>query len=114
MAESSARNCPIPPQSVVLTRTLVLTVQATDPSSPLDPLSYWLYASAPAGAASDDSTGLFSWTPQGDVAPRTYEVTVWVANSQTARLPASACIEVTFDRYTAAPSLGVPHESAKV
>ena len=58
------------------------TVSATDADLPADTLTYSLDASAPAGAAIDPATGVFSWTPTEAQGPDSYDITITVSDGK--------------------------------
>ena len=70
-------------QIVDLGHTLSLLVTAIDPDHPANTLSFSLDGGAPEGAWIDVSTGQFTWTPDSDVDPRSYNVTVRVTDDGT-------------------------------
>ncbi|HPW92932.1 MAG TPA: putative Ig domain-containing protein [Verrucomicrobiota bacterium] len=53
----------IPSQRIRPTRPLTFAAVATDPDLPANPLTFSLDPGAPAGAAIDPATGVFTWTP---------------------------------------------------
>jgi hypothetical protein len=57
---------------------LVLTVPAADADSPPQKLTFSLGSGAPANAALNPDTGLFSWRPTVEQAPGAYNITVQV------------------------------------
>jgi hypothetical protein len=69
---------PIADQTVNEGRLLTVTASATDPDDG-QTLTYTLDPGAPAGAAIDPSTGIFTYTP--DDGPATYQVTVRVTDN---------------------------------
>jgi hypothetical protein len=69
-------------RSVHATMPVSLTGSATDPDLPLNDLVFSL-VSAPAGAAIDAATGVFTWTPGGDEVERTEAITVRVQDDGT-------------------------------
>ncbi|MBI4660554.1 MAG: lamin tail domain-containing protein [Verrucomicrobia bacterium] len=69
---------PVSPQSIDEGATLTLRVGARDPDNPPVKLAYTL-ENAPAGAAIDEESGLFNWTPTEAEGPRDYNVTVRVS-----------------------------------
>jgi len=60
---------------------LVLTVPATDPDSPPQTLLFGLASGAPANAAINPDTGLFSWRPTLAQTPGVYTITVLVKDN---------------------------------
>jgi hypothetical protein len=74
---------PIPPQSVNFGQTLTFTATATDQDRvPTQTLTFSL-TDAPAGAAIDPSTGVFTWTPTEAQAKENYSFTVKVTDNGT-------------------------------
>jgi alpha-tubulin suppressor-like RCC1 family protein len=59
---------------------LTFIASATDADVPANTLIYSLGAGAPAGAAIDSATGVFSWTPTEAQGPGTYSITVTVSD----------------------------------
>ena len=59
---------------------LTFTASSIDADLPANTLTYSLGASAPAGAAIDSATGVFSWTPTEAQGPGTYSITVTVSD----------------------------------
>ncbi|MEK7862813.1 MAG: CHRD domain-containing protein, partial [Chloroflexota bacterium] len=53
---------------------------ATDPDVPANTLTFSLAPGAPAGAAIDPATGLFTWTPPPAQGPADYEITIEVGD----------------------------------
>lgn len=53
----------LPDMRVRPTRTLTFAAVPTDPDLPANPLAFSLDPGAPAGAAIDPTTGVFTWTP---------------------------------------------------
>src|SRR5207247_750570 len=72
---------PIGNQSVDEGALLHLSTSATDADLPANALSFSLDAGAPAGAAIDATTGVFSWTPAEAQGPADYPVTCRVTDS---------------------------------
>jgi hypothetical protein len=69
----------IPDQTVDEGALLSFTASATDADLPANTLAYSLL-NAPAGAAIDGVTGVFTWTPTEIQGPATYEFTVRVSD----------------------------------
>jgi hypothetical protein len=65
---------------------LTFTATATDPDRPAQTLAFSLDAGAPAGAAINSSSGLFTWTPSASHTPTTNQVTVRVTDNGTPAL----------------------------
>jgi hypothetical protein len=84
---------PIADRLVTLRRTVTLTASATDTDQPPQTLTFSLGAGAPAGAAVNPSTGLFTWTPSS--APWTNVVTLIVTDNGTPNLSASQTFKLT-------------------
>jgi len=57
-----------------------LATRVTDPDVPANSLSFRLEPGAPAGAAIDPPSGVFTWTPSEGQAPGTYSITVRVTD----------------------------------
>ena len=69
----------IPPQNVNEGSLLTFTAAATDADIPANTLSFSLL-SAPAGAAINPTTGVFTWTPTEAQGPGTYNFTARVSD----------------------------------
>lgn len=82
----------LPARSVFVGQLLQFIAAATDPEAPPQTLSFGLGFGAPAGAAIDESTGLFRWVPAN---AGTYDLTVTVTDSGRPRLTASRTFTVT-------------------
>ena len=82
-------------QSVVEGGLLTFTAAAADPDLPAQTLTFTLGAGAPAGAAIDSSTGVFTWTPTEAQGPGTYSLTVVVTDNATPNRSASRPFSVT-------------------
>lgn len=67
-------------KAVVKDQLLTFTATTTDGDQPAQTLTYSLGAGAPAGAAINASTGVFTWTPTAAQAPGTYTLTVRVSD----------------------------------
>ena len=77
----------VPPQFTFATNftvnagsLLTFTATATDSDLPAQPLSYRLETGAPAGAAIDPGTGVFTWTPMLAQGPSTNIITASVSD----------------------------------
>ena len=92
----------IPPQNVNEGSLLTFTAAATDADIPTNTLTFSLL-SAPAGAAINPTTGVFTWTPAEAQGPGTYNFTARVSDgSLTHDQPVSVTV--------ASPSPS-PHET---
>ena len=83
---------------------LSFTATATDPDAG-QTRSFSLNAGAPAGAAINSSTGVFSWTPTEAQGPGSYPVTVRVTDSGSPAQNDSETITVTVNEVNVAPVL---------
>lgn len=88
-------------QTVDEGRVLQFAVQAADGDVPAQTLTFELGSDAPAGAAIDPVTGVFSWTPGEAQGPDAYPVRVVV--SDTAGGEAEAGFTVTVTEVNEAP-----------
>lgn len=84
---------------------LTFTATATDADSPNQSLSYSLDNGAPAGAAIDPTTGVFTWTPTEAQGPSTNTVIIRVTDNGTPPLADSESITVVVTEVNSAPSL---------
>ncbi|HYT89560.1 MAG TPA: putative Ig domain-containing protein, partial [Gemmataceae bacterium] len=84
---------------------LTFTAVATDVDSPPQTFAFSLDAGAPAGAAIDPVTGLFTWTPTEAQGPGTYPVTVRVTDSGPAALSDAKSFSITVREVNRAPVL---------
>ena len=71
---------------------LTFTASAADPDIPANTLSFSLDPGAPAGAAINSGTGVFTWSPPLGSAPATNRVTVRVADNGAPPLSATGTI----------------------
>ena len=71
-----------------------------------DVLTFTLDAGAPAGAAIDPATGLFTWTPTEAQGPGTFTITIRVSDDGTPSLDDAETITVTVAEVNEAPTLG--------
>ncbi len=76
---------------------LTFTVSATDPDLPANTLQYELDPGAPAGAAINPDTGVFSWTPTPEQAPGTNSVTITVTDNGVAPLSDTVTFVIRVD-----------------
>ncbi len=81
---------------------LTFTAAAIDADLPTETLTFSLGADAPAGAAIDSATGVFSWTPTEAQGPGVHDITVTVNDGV---LKASETITVTVAEVASAPAL---------
>ena len=81
-------------QSVNEGTLLTVNAAATDADLPAQTLTYSLVA-APAGAAINPTTGVFTWTPAESDGPGTFPVTIRVTDSAKATAEISFTITVT-------------------
>jgi VCBS repeat-containing protein len=91
----------IDPLSVNELMPLTFTATAADSDEPANSLTFSI-TGAPAGAAIDEDTGVFTWTP-GENQDGTYTVTVVVSDGS---LTASVNVEITVNEVNTAPVLG--------
>ena len=70
----------IPDQVISEGQSLLFSVLATDTNSPPQRISFALAPGAPAGAAINPDTGLFSWRPATNQAPATNSITLLAAD----------------------------------
>ncbi|QUY44819.1 RHS repeat-associated core domain-containing protein [Acaryochloris marina] len=82
-------------QNANLGEELTFTAVATDPDLPSDQLSFSLASGAPAGAAIDPTTGIFSWTPDANQAIGDIEVSIVVTDNGTPPLSDTKIITVS-------------------
>ncbi len=82
---------------------LSLLVTATDADDPPNTLTFLLDSGAPAGAAIDPESGLFTWTPSESQGPGTYEITVRVIDNGSPPLSDTATFQVTVTDVNSAP-----------
>jgi hypothetical protein len=89
---------------VYLGQSLKFIIHAGDAQSPPQTLSYRLGANAPANAAIDAASGLFTWTPNASQSPGAHRITVSVSDNGEPPLSADQAFTVT---VMAPPSLSV-------
>ncbi len=96
---------PIGDQNVNELATLVLTATASDFDLPANTLTFSLDAGAPAGAAIDPSSGVFTWTPSEAQGSEDYPVTVRVTDNGAPSLSDSEAINIHVAEVNTAPVL---------
>ncbi|MGC8830599.1 MAG: lamin tail domain-containing protein [Verrucomicrobiia bacterium] len=84
--------------------TLYVMVQATDPDTPPQQLSYSLDL-APPGAFINPQTGVFQWTPTELQGPGIYNVIVRVTDSGAPQMSSTATFKITVNEINSAPVL---------
>jgi hypothetical protein len=84
---------------------LTFTASATDIDAPAQALTFSLDAGAPAGAAINGSSGVFTWTPTGAQGPSTNSVTVRVTDNGSPSLNDFETITIIVEQVNAAPVL---------
>lgn len=87
--------------------TLSLAVQSTDPDGPEQQLTLSFDRPAPAGAAFDPGTGIFTWTPSEEHGPSTNLITVRVTDNGVPPLSATNSFRVIVNEVNRPPSLSV-------
>ncbi|MCX2983457.1 hypothetical protein EYC98_21590, partial [Halieaceae bacterium IMCC14734] len=96
---------PIADRSVSEGSLLTFTVTATDTDVPINGLTYSLDDDAPAGAAIDPQTGVFSWTPTEAQGPGSYDITVRVTDDGAPALDDTRTFTITVTEVNGAPLL---------
>jgi hypothetical protein len=84
---------------------LSLTASASDPDLPMNGLTFTLGPGAPAGAAIDPTTGVFTWTPTEAQGPANYTLAVIVADSGSPPLSATNAFNVTVNEVNNPPAM---------
>jgi hypothetical protein len=92
-------------------QTVSVSITATD-SDPGQTLTYRLAAGAPAGAAIDPATGLFTWTPLHG--PNTATITVLATDNGIPPLQGSATFSITVNDVIPAVTINPPPPSVTV
>jgi hypothetical protein len=87
---------------------LSFTATASDSDVPANSLAFSLAPGAPAGAAINSSSGLFTWTPTESQGPSTNNVTVIVTDNGSPPLSASNTFVIIVNEVNTAPILTVP------
>jgi hypothetical protein len=91
---------PIPNQSILAGRTLLVTNSATDPDIPTQALTFSLL-NPPANATINTNSGLFSWRPTIAQSPSMQTVAVVVLDNGTPNLSTTQSFTATVIRPTA-------------
>lgn len=94
----------IPPQTVAEQSLLTFTAHATDPDAG-QKLTYSLGLDAPAGAALDADTGVFTWTPSEEQGPGSYSFALRALDNGTPARSAIQRVAVTVTEANRAPVL---------
>jgi len=84
---------------------ITFTAQATDPDLPAQALTFSLGVNAPAGAAIDANTGVFTWTPSEAQGPGTYFISVVVSDNGSPAQIDSRGLLVTVQEVNSPPQL---------
>ena len=84
---------------------LSFTVTAGYPDLPATTLTFSLGPGAPAGAAIDATTGLFTWTPTEEQGPGVFQVTIIVTDNGTPNLSDSQVVSITVHEVNESPIL---------
>ena len=92
-------------QSVTEGNRLTLTASASDPDLPANTLTYSLINAAPADAAINSTTGVFTWTPAEAQGPGSFTISVQAADNGSPALAAVISFTVTVNEANAAPAL---------
>jgi len=85
----------VPDQSVVLGSQLTFTVTANDPDG--DQIAFSLDETAPAGAAIDPVTGVFTWTPSMPHRAGTYDVIIYTTDDGPGKATSIVPVHITVD-----------------
>jgi VCBS repeat-containing protein len=85
---------------------ITFTATATDPDLPAQGLTFSLDPGAPAGAAIDPVTGVFTWTPVEDQGPIVHSITIRVTDDGVPPVSDSETIQITVNEVNEAPVLG--------
>jgi len=99
-------------QSVAEDELLTFTASAADPDQPGQTLIYSLGGGAPAGAAIDALTGVFTWTPAEIQGPATNILTVTVADTGAPPLTASRTFTVIVHEVNRPPAIATIEDRA--
>ncbi|MDB6110566.1 MAG: N-acetylmuramoyl-L-alanine amidase [Pedosphaera sp.] len=94
-------------KSVVEETLLTFTATATDSDVPVNGLTFSLDPGAPAGAAINPDSGLFSWMPTEAQGPGSYPITVRVTDDGSPPLSHSRNFTITVTESNRAPVLAM-------
>ena len=93
-------------QTIAEGSTLSFAVEAADSDTPPDLLSYRLLEGAPAGAAINPTTGVFTFTPTEAQGPGIYDITVEVSdNVEPTAAVDTATFRIQVTEVNSAPEL---------
>ncbi|MEK7411854.1 MAG: Ig-like domain-containing protein, partial [Planctomycetota bacterium] len=95
----------IPNQTIDEGSTLTFTAGGADLDGTANVLTFSLGAGAPAGAAINANTGVFTWTPTEAQGPGTFPLTVDLTDNGSPALKASQTLTVTVNEVNVAPAL---------
>ncbi|MDB6031447.1 MAG: N-acetylmuramoyl-L-alanine amidase, partial [Verrucomicrobiales bacterium] len=96
---------PIGNKAVSEDSVLSFTVVASDSDVPMQNLTFTLETGAPAGAAIDPTTGVFTWKPSNSQGPSTNFITIRVADNGSPSLAAVETIQVIVTDLNTEPHL---------
>jgi YD repeat-containing protein len=95
----------IPPQGVDEQTQLTFTAVASDADLPANTLQFSLDAGAPASAAIDSASGVFTWTPTEAQGPGQYSVVVRVTDNGQPALSDTETVSITVREVNQLPTL---------
>jgi hypothetical protein len=95
----------IPDPTVAEGSAVIFTASGVDGDLPANTLTYSLDAGAPAGAAIDPSTGVFTWTPAEADGPADHPVTVRVKDNGTPEMSGTRLVTIHVTEENQAPTL---------
>ncbi|MDJ0497436.1 MAG: DUF5011 domain-containing protein, partial [Acidimicrobiia bacterium] len=98
---------PIPPQTVDEQTVMSFVATAGDPDVPANGLTFIL-SGAPAGAAIDPATGVFTWIPAEDQGPGIYSFDVQVSDNGAPVLSDTQPVTITVNEVNTAPVVTDP------
>lgn len=96
---------PIADKSIIAGNQLVITNAARDADTPAQTLTFSLDPGAPANAAIQADSGLFTWTPDLAKAGTTNQITIRVTDNGTPPLSDSKSFNIVVLKPNAAPTL---------
>ena len=94
-------------QAAVQGSTLSFMAEATDIDLPMQTLTYSLDPGAPAGAAINPMTGVFTWTPATNQAPSTNTLTIRVADNGWPPLSDTRTVTIVVNKPSGLRLLGL-------